>query len=82
VSGHTFSLPAIEAVLERLLDATLDERRAMPGMLPQRADILVGGGLILTQCLRLLAADAALLESNDLLLGYLMMRRRNSRTPE
>jgi exopolyphosphatase/pppGpp-phosphohydrolase len=46
----------------------------MPGMLPQRADILAGGALILAQTLRALAADAALLEVNDLLLGYLLWR--------
>jgi exopolyphosphatase/guanosine-5'-triphosphate,3'-diphosphate pyrophosphatase len=74
VSGAILPSALLEATIERLLAANLEQRRAMPGMLPQRADILAGGALILAQTLRALAADAALLEVNDLLLGYLLWR--------
>ena len=74
VSGRTLSLAALDALLERLLDLSLDKRRALPGMLAQRADILPGGALIFSEALRLLGAGEARLESNDLLLGYLLER--------
>jgi exopolyphosphatase/guanosine-5'-triphosphate,3'-diphosphate pyrophosphatase len=75
VSGATLTLATLEATLERLLAATLAERREMPGMLPQRADILPAGGLILSAAMRLLGVREGLLEANDLLLGYLLLRR-------
>jgi exopolyphosphatase/pppGpp-phosphohydrolase len=43
-------------------------------MLPQRADILAGGALVLAQTLDRLGAGEALIETNDLLLGYLITR--------
>jgi exopolyphosphatase/guanosine-5'-triphosphate,3'-diphosphate pyrophosphatase len=78
VSGETLTVVTLERTLDRLLAATLEERRALPGMLPQRADILAAGGLILAQCLRVLGVSGALLEANDLLLGYLLMARTDS----
>lgn len=73
VSGETLELTTIDATIDRLLDLGLDGRRALPGMLPQRADVLPGGALVLSECLRALDVRAARLESNDLLLGYLLM---------
>lgn len=72
VSGRTLARSELDALLERMLDLTLAERRALPGMLPQRADILTGGGLIFSEALRLLGLSEARLEKNDLLLGYLL----------
>jgi exopolyphosphatase/guanosine-5'-triphosphate,3'-diphosphate pyrophosphatase len=75
VAGLTLPLTTIDATIDRLLALDLDARRALPGMLPQRADVLAAGGLILSESLRALAAGEAVLESNDLLLGYLAMTR-------
>jgi exopolyphosphatase/guanosine-5'-triphosphate,3'-diphosphate pyrophosphatase len=72
VSGRTLSLGQIEALVERLLDLDLQARKDLPGMLAQRADVLPAGGLILCETLRLLECDAAKLESDDLLLGFLL----------
>jgi exopolyphosphatase / guanosine-5'-triphosphate,3'-diphosphate pyrophosphatase len=77
--GANLSAAALEATIDRLLDATLEERRAMPGMLPQRADILAGGALILAQTLRALGVSEAWLESNDLLLGHLIAQAASTR---
>jgi exopolyphosphatase/guanosine-5'-triphosphate,3'-diphosphate pyrophosphatase len=82
VSGSTLALADLDATLERLLDLTLAERRDLPGMLPQRADILAGGALILSEALRALGVVEAVLEANDLLLGYLLLRRRPSPVTE
>ncbi len=73
VSGKALDLATIDATIDRLLDLGLDERRALPGMLPQRADVLPAGALVLSECLRALDVGAGRLESNDLLLGYLLM---------
>jgi exopolyphosphatase/guanosine-5'-triphosphate,3'-diphosphate pyrophosphatase len=82
VSGQILTRRMLEATLERLLGATLEERRALPGMLAQRADILVGGGLILAASLHMLGVEEALLEANDLLLGYLLLQRNSGALPK
>jgi exopolyphosphatase/guanosine-5'-triphosphate,3'-diphosphate pyrophosphatase len=75
VSGMVLTRETLDATIERLLDLTLEERRALPGMLAQRADIVAGGALIVSEALRLLGAAAGQLEVNDLLLGFLLMER-------
>jgi exopolyphosphatase/guanosine-5'-triphosphate,3'-diphosphate pyrophosphatase len=72
VSGRELSLAELDAVLGRLLDLPLRERKALPGMLAQRADIVVGGGLIVSEALRRLGMARARLEADDLLLGFLV----------
>ena len=74
VSGRVLTRAAIDALLLRLLDLDLEERKALPGMLPQRADVLAGGGIILSEALAALGVGEARLESDDLLLGYLLGR--------
>ncbi len=75
VSGMRLTRADLDATIDRLLDLTLEERRALPGMLAQRADVLPGGGLIVSEALGLLGVSAGLLEVNDLLLGFLLMER-------
>ncbi len=74
VSGTRLSRHVIDETIDALLDMTLEARRSVPGMLAQRADILCGGGLVLSETLLALDADEARVESNDLLLGYLLIR--------
>ena len=72
VRGRLLTRAAVETWLFRLLDATLAERKAFPGMIEQRADILPGGALIVSEALALLGCEEAAIETNDLLLGYLL----------
>ena len=45
--GGTLAHAHLKAVLRRLCDATLAQRRKVPGINPERADIIVPGGAIL-----------------------------------
>lgn len=74
LSGRALSRSQIDAIAERLLALDLEERKAVPGMIAQRADILVAGAVIVSEALRALECYAARLEVNDLLLGYLLER--------
>ncbi len=80
VSGAALTRATVDDVVRRLLDLTLEERRALPGMLPQRADIIVAGALVLSESLRALGVEQGRLERNDLLLGFLAMRRPDAVT--
>lgn len=72
VSGSSLEKVELDAMIERLLDLYVDERRVLAGMLAQRADIIVGGALILSEAMRALGVARGLLEENDLLFGFLI----------
>ena len=75
VSGELLSRETLDGLIDRLLGLSPVERKALPGMLAQRADILAGGGLIVSEALRLLGVPNARLEADDLLLGFLLAER-------
>lgn len=63
----------IELLVRRLCGESLEARKVLPGMNPQRADILLGGLLILEAVYRCTGHDRALVSTNDLLLGTLLV---------
>jgi exopolyphosphatase/guanosine-5'-triphosphate,3'-diphosphate pyrophosphatase len=72
VRGLVLRRATLDATLDRLAGLDLAARRALPGMLAQRADIVLGGGLVVSEALRVLGVSEGVLESNDLLLGFLL----------
>lgn len=56
----------------RLASLPLADRKTLPGMNPQRADILLGGLLIIDEVLRENAGSTPLVSTSDVLLGYLL----------
>lgn len=60
--------------IARLAATPLEDRKTLPGMNPQRADILLGGLLIIDRILQASAASGALVSTSDVLLGYLLRR--------
>lgn len=65
---------ALHMVAERIARSTLAERRRLAGLHPQRADIILGGLIVLDEAYALLHRESALVSRNDLLLGYLLSR--------
>jgi exopolyphosphatase/guanosine-5'-triphosphate,3'-diphosphate pyrophosphatase len=62
----------LRQITERLASLPLDERKKLPGMNPQRADILLAGTLVLDAIFDGAAHERAVVSTNDLLLGYLL----------
>jgi exopolyphosphatase/guanosine-5'-triphosphate,3'-diphosphate pyrophosphatase len=58
-------------LVDDLLARTLEERRALPFIRPQRADILPAGLLIIDEACAHLAIDTVRVSHHDLLAGYL-----------
>jgi exopolyphosphatase/guanosine-5'-triphosphate,3'-diphosphate pyrophosphatase len=52
VHGHALSVAELERVVAILARAPLEERRAIAGLEPKRADVIVAGGLIALAFLR------------------------------
>jgi exopolyphosphatase/guanosine-5'-triphosphate,3'-diphosphate pyrophosphatase len=72
----------LQRTLERLLQLSLDERKKIPGMKAQRADILPGGIIVLEEALEVLGRDDAVATTADLLLGILLQERDAAGQPQ
>jgi exopolyphosphatase/guanosine-5'-triphosphate,3'-diphosphate pyrophosphatase len=65
----------LQRALVRLCALSTKERKELPGMKPQRADILPAGIIALETVLDLAGHDRATATTADLLLGYLLQQR-------
>ena len=62
----------VRSWVERLAAMPLDERKRLPGMNPQRADILLAGLLVINTFFEGAGNQGAVVSTNDVLLGYLL----------
>ena len=69
--GVTMSRAERQLVIDDLLARNLDQRKALPHIRPQRADILPAGLIVVDEACRLLEVDTLTVSEADLLLGYL-----------
>ena len=72
VDGARIVRRELTELLERIAPMTLAERRALPGLPAQRADIIVGGLIVLEQVFLALGIATAIVSIHDLLLGYIV----------
>jgi len=75
ISSFAMTRADLQKVLVRLCATSLKQRRDIPGIKPQRADILPGGIIVLDTVLDILKRDAAVATAADLLLGFLLQQR-------
>ena len=69
VDGYRLSAVSARAELERLAAMTLDERRRVPLLDPERAPVIVAGAVILVETLAFFSLDAIEVSVRDLLDG-------------
>jgi exopolyphosphatase/guanosine-5'-triphosphate,3'-diphosphate pyrophosphatase len=69
VEGHELSLDRLGALLSRLASMPVAERRAVPGLHPDRAGTIVAGVVILSTVLRAFGLDATEVSDRDILWG-------------
>jgi len=69
VHGHRLSREAARSQLRRLASLTVDERRALPAMEPERAPVILAGAAILVAILDRFDLDAIAVSERDLLDG-------------
>lgn len=73
VHGHRLALADLSAVIDRLARAaTAAERRAIPGMDPERADTLLGGALVFEVLARRLGIEAWTVSMDALRTGLIL----------
>jgi exopolyphosphatase/guanosine-5'-triphosphate,3'-diphosphate pyrophosphatase len=81
IDRHDVTRADLQRILVRLCGMPLEERKAIPGIKAQRADILPAGLIVLDTALDILGHDRALVTSADLLIGFLMSQRDAAGTP-
>ncbi len=62
----------VEGTLQMLCSIDLVRRKTLPGMNPQRADILPAGLIVLAAVMERAGHDRAVVSTNDVLLGFLL----------
>jgi exopolyphosphatase/guanosine-5'-triphosphate,3'-diphosphate pyrophosphatase len=69
VEGHRLAVATLSEQLERLASLPLEERRAVPGLHPDRAPTIVAGVAILLQVLDAVGAEEVEVSDRDILWG-------------
>ena len=77
VQGEELTLSEIIALYEQLDHLTVEERRLLPGLQPERADIIVKGSLIIKCLLELMGKEKAIVSDSDLLDGLIWELRES-----
>jgi exopolyphosphatase/guanosine-5'-triphosphate,3'-diphosphate pyrophosphatase len=72
--GHTLRADALEDLIERFASRTVAERKQIPGLDPARADIILGGAILLSQALAHIGATALDVSTRGLRWGVLYDR--------
>jgi len=67
--GHRLTLDGVRSQRERLAAMTLEERRRLPGLHPDRAPVIVAGAVLVEQLLETLGLDALEVSERDILHG-------------
>lgn len=72
VHGAEVTRSDVDALLARLAAMTVEERRGVVGLNPDRAPVIVAGVLILQQIMQLAGADSFTVSERDILHGIIM----------
>lgn len=72
VHGRRLSGGTIADLRERLASMPLEERRAVPGLEPARAEVIVAGALILELVLGMAGLDELVVSEHDILYGLVL----------
>ena len=76
--NYELFLPDIQAATRRLCSLTLEQRRRVPGINPERADIIIGGAAILQTVMETVGANSIRISDRGLREGIIVDRLRRS----
>ncbi|MGB8297931.1 MAG: Ppx/GppA phosphatase family protein, partial [Polyangia bacterium] len=71
VHGYRLTLPALEQQIDRLRASTQSQREAMAGLDPLRADVILGGAIILSEITRRVGSPDVLVSDRGIRWGLL-----------
>jgi len=74
VEGHHISLGTLADIVNSMKNQTVGERKKIIGLDEKRADVIVFGGIIMLELLKILGADGYTASESDNLEGYLLRK--------
>ncbi len=75
VQGHRITIQQVKGMRDMLLDMTIEQKRALEGLQPDRAEIIAGGVALVYEIMKLAKVDYLFISEMDNLEGYLAARR-------
>ncbi|MFT3914320.1 MAG: Ppx/GppA phosphatase family protein [Anaeromyxobacteraceae bacterium] len=83
VHGSTLTLAQVDAVVDRLAGLAVTARAALPGMEPKRADVILAGGVVVAEAMRLGGFEELVVSDRGVRWGLLHDRlaRRGGASP-
>ena len=72
IDGYTLFIKDLELLTDKLYSLTIEERKNLKGLQPERAKVIANGCLILLEVMRYLNIDTIKISDKDNLEGYLM----------
>lgn len=77
VHGYKVELKTLESLVERLYQMTVEQRKGLKGLQPERADVIASGALILLNVMKYLNIQSFYVSESDNLEGYLISKMEN-----
>ncbi|MDD3244154.1 MAG: Ppx/GppA phosphatase family protein [Eubacteriales bacterium] len=74
VQDYALTRHTVDRMIKKLCEMPLEARRQIPGLQPERADIIIGGAVILQQVMRAMDLTQIIVSDRDNLEGYLQLR--------
>ncbi len=74
VQGYTINLKEIKDLRDELLTMTVEQKRQIVGLQPDRAEVIAGGIAIIYEILNCASANELIVSENDNLEGYLTFK--------
>ncbi len=81
VHGYRLTSDDVESLLSALAALPLHERRTLPGLSPRRADIIIGGVLIVRAVLELIGCEVMRVSSTGILHGIALAAANEGASP-
>ena len=72
VNGLKLTLPQVTACFEEMRNMNVEQRMAIPGLDPARADVIVAGALVVIRIMRYFGSSEVIVSMSDLLEGLLI----------
>ena len=73
VDGHAITIKTVGDICSMLYGKTIEERKSIPGLRPERADIIAFGASILAEYMRIAQIDELRVSESDNLEGYALL---------
>ena len=77
VDGYKLTVFELKRLVDLFYTLTMDERKKLKGLQPDRAEVIAGGALLLLEIVEKIGVDYITVSEKDNLEGFLMMKTEN-----